>query len=85
MPKIIVGIRVEQRENTSLKLQEILTKFGCLIKTRIGFHETDPKFCASDGLIILELVSLSEEDQNYKDFLKKLSEIPGINFKTMKI
>lgn len=85
MPKIIIGIRIEQRENTSLKLQEVLTKHGCLIKTRIGFHETDPNYCASDGFIILELVSLAEEDQKLRDFQKELSEIPGINYKMMRI
>ena len=85
MSKIIIGIRVEQREKTSQNLQGVLSKYGCLIKTRIGFHETDPNFCASDGLIILEIISLPEEDKRPLDLQKELSKIPGIKFKTMEI
>ena len=37
--KAIIGIELENRLEESLKLQSILSKYGCSIKTRIGLHD----------------------------------------------
>ncbi len=51
----ILGIYLNNRLNHSVQLQEVLTKYGCYIKTRLGLHEVSSDFCSSSGLIILEL------------------------------
>lgn len=52
----ILGIFITKRDNAALKVQEILTKYGCSIKTRLGLHELELTNCDSCGLIILELI-----------------------------
>lgn len=52
----ILGIRLHERNSKSCTLQEILTKFGCSIKTRIGLHCVENGICAPDGLIIIEVI-----------------------------
>ena len=37
----IIGIKVENRREEASKLQDILTEYGCVIKTRIGLHDMD--------------------------------------------
>ena len=35
----IIGIKISNRLESAISVQEILTKYGCAIKTRIGLHE----------------------------------------------
>ena len=37
--RVIMGIQVGDREQEAVKVQELLTKQGCIIKTRLGLHE----------------------------------------------
>ncbi len=56
-PKMnIVAIKVANRSTSAAKVQQLLTQYGCYIKTRIGFHHTAEDHCAEDGLIILQMV-----------------------------
>lgn len=66
--KQVMGIQVGNREEEALKLQEILTKNGCIIKSRIGLHESSEEFCGTTGLIILEFLS------NKADEIKAMEE-----------
>ena len=50
----IIGIRVNHRVANAVGLQELLTKFGCNIKLRVGLHETGEDFCSDDGVIMLQ-------------------------------
>lgn len=50
----IIALRIDHRTSNAVKVQEILTKHGCNIRTRIGLHEADAETCADDGLIILQ-------------------------------
>ena len=52
----IIGISVDNRTNDSIKLQEILTKYGCLIKTRIGLHDMGDYKCLNYGIVLIEVV-----------------------------
>ena len=62
MEKIsIMGIKIGDRVNNSKVVQEILTEYGCSIKTRLGLHEVGNDGCSRAGLIILELVGYSKE------------------------
>ncbi|WP_026395252.1 hypothetical protein [Acetobacterium malicum] len=60
--KKIIGIQVGNRENEALKVQELLTKNGCIIKTRLGLHESSDSLCSTSGLIILEFLPGSDAE-----------------------
>ncbi len=57
----IIGISVENRKEESLKLQEILTEYGCLIKTRIGLHQMGEYKCLNYGVVLIEVVDKVNE------------------------
>lgn len=57
----IIGISVNNRTNDSIKLQEILTKYGCLIKTRIGLHDMGDYKCLNYGIVLIEVVDKINE------------------------
>jgi hypothetical protein len=58
--RIILGIEINDREEDAVKVQELLTEYGCCIKMRLGMHDSDVG-CASSGLIILEFFPNSED------------------------
>lgn len=57
----ILGIQITNREKEAGKVQEILTTFGCSIKTRLGLHEVSDNYCSTSGLILLELTGDIQE------------------------
>ena len=57
----IIGISINNRTNDSLKLQEILTKYGCLIKTRIGLHDMGEYKCLNYGIVLIEVIDKINE------------------------
>lgn len=60
--RIILGIQVGDRVHEAVKVQELLTKYGCFIKTRLGLHEASTTNCSSNGLIILEFLPGTEKE-----------------------
>ena len=58
----IMRIQVGNRESDALKVQELLTKNGCIIKTRLGLHESSEQLCSITGLIILEFLPDKEDE-----------------------
>lgn len=59
--RVILGIEIGNREEDAVKVQSLLTEYGCSIKTRLGMHEAG-NLCSSMGLIILEF-ALGREEQ----------------------
>ena len=53
----IIGIPLENRIEESIKLQEILSKYGCSIKTRIGLHDMGDYKCLNYGVVLIEVVN----------------------------
>lgn len=51
----VILIKIDHRSTEAVKVQNILTEYGCNIKVRLGLHEVSKEFCANDGLIILEV------------------------------
>ena len=56
----IIGIKISNRLESAVSVQEILTKYGCIIKTRIGLHEEINGQCSPRGLILLEIINDEE-------------------------
>jgi hypothetical protein len=78
----IMGITINLRTAHAPAVQEILTKYGCLIKTRLGMHETDEKACSEQGIVLLQLIGSDEEILKLKD---ELLVITGVKVNTMKV
>ena len=53
----IIGIKLNNRLETSPQLQDILSDFGCYIKTRIGLHDIQNNVCKENGIILLEIIN----------------------------
>jgi hypothetical protein len=51
----IIGIPINDRKEEAIKLQEILTEYGCKIKTRIGLHDMGEYKCLNYGIVIIEV------------------------------
>jgi hypothetical protein len=77
---IILGIHVTDRVTMVAKVQEILTEYGCYIKTRLGLHETSPDTCSPTGLLILELL---DHETVLTDMKQRLQAITGIDVQEM--
>ncbi len=78
--KWILGIRVTNREHDSTRVQHILTKFGCSIKTRLGINEDEGSGSSAQGLILLEL---SGDPSEFVKLMDELKKIDGIEVEKM--
>jgi hypothetical protein len=57
----IIGIQISNRIEEATKLQEILTNYGCLIKTRIGLHDMGEYKCLNYGIVLIQVVDKINE------------------------
>ena len=57
----IIGIQISNRTEEAIKLQEILTNYGCLIKTRIGLHDMGEYKCLNYGIVLIQVVDKINE------------------------
>ena len=78
--RIILGVQVTNRVKNALQVQEILTKFGCNIKTRLGLHEVTEAVCSTIGLLILEMYG---DPSEIRDMESRLKAVHGIVVKKM--
>lgn len=73
--KSILLILVGKRAESAVKVQQILTAWGCIIKTRLGIHDGVLENCSDEGLLILELHGTEEQKQ---ELTRKVSVLPGV-------
>jgi hypothetical protein len=71
----IMAVKINGRTANAPLVQEILTKYGCNIKTRIGFHETSEDQCSTDGILVLQLFGKDDELQAFFTELGKLNGV----------
>ena len=77
---IIVGVHITERLQHALDVQKVLSEYGCNIKARLGLHEVSGDFCASTGVLILEMVG---DEKLINEMTDKLNAITGIEVKTI--
>ncbi|WP_027624248.1 hypothetical protein [Clostridium lundense] len=78
----IMGVSIDPRNIHAVDVQNILTRHGCIIKTRLGLHETSNDSCSHKGTILLQLCGSNEEIQTLE---KDLLEIKDVNVNKMEI
>ena len=78
----VMAILISTRREVAVKVQEILTEFGCIIKTILGIHDGVQDKCSEVGLVMLELVGTDKEINELND---KLSKVNGVNAKLVKL
>lgn len=76
---LILGIKIPDRISISPVFQNIVSKYGCLIKTRIGLHNNCTESCLNYGIIILEIIDGSD----ITDLKKALTSTEGIIIDSM--
>lgn len=76
MSKTLLLILVGKRKETAVKVQQILTAWGCIIKTRLGIHDGVMNNCSDEGLLILELYGTEEQK---KELTRKVEVLTGVS------
>ena len=74
---VILGIKMNDRTENAVCFQEILTKYGCAIKTRVGLHNSGA--CTPFGIILLEI----ENHDSAVEIEKALLNIAEIELQKM--
>jgi len=83
MTKIIMGIKLSQRNETAAAFQDILTRHGCIINTRLGFHEVSDSSCSNQGYILLEFADNSNAE--IEELQKEIEALGELTVKTMEL
>ena len=69
----IFGIKLLNRVGNATDFQEVVSKFGCSIKTRIGLHDVANGVCSPSGIILIEFIGKDAND--FEQALKALDDI----------
>lgn len=70
----IMIVKIGERRKKSPEVQEVLSKFGCSIRTRLGLHETGD-VCSEEGVLVLQLTGDKSEMMGLEDALNKLESV----------
>ncbi len=77
MMTTIIGISLENRLETAIDFQRIITNFGCNIRTRLGLHPAMDDVCLNRGIVLLEVTG---EIDALKNELSKHWQIQTMEF-----
>ena len=75
----IIGIGIENRKETAVKVQDVLTEFGCDIKTRLGLNAYKEDECSYKGLILVDVPNREKA----LELEKSLKDIANVTIKEM--
>jgi len=76
MTKHVLLILIGNRKESAVKLQKILSAWGCIIKTRLGIHDGVLEHCSDQGLLILELHGVKED---MLELSRKIELLDGVS------
>ena len=77
-----MAVAIDPRSKVAPTVQEVLTKYGCIIKTRLGLHETSSNACSERGLVLLQIPA---EADGIDDLKSELLSIDGVSVNSMTI
>lgn len=78
----VILVKIDHRSSEAVKVQNVLTEYGCNIKVRLGLHEVSKDYCANDGLIVLEVEGSGEELQT---IVAKLNSVDYVEAKLIEM
>ena len=76
----ILGVHIRDRQNEAAQVQDILSKHGLGIRTRLGLHDTDGARPQPTGLLLLEMVGSAETTQ---ELANQLNALEGVEVKSL--
>lgn len=76
----IVGVHITDRVKKASEVQQVLTEYGCNVKTRIGLHDVREDFCSPSGVILLEIVGGNAVCNQMQS---RLNSIEGVHVQAM--
>jgi desulfoferrodoxin-like iron-binding protein len=77
---VILGVHITDRVHHVPTVQNVLTHYGCNIKTRLGLHDVSESFCSPNGLMLIEFIG---NDSQCKSMIAELSALAGVEVKRM--
>ncbi len=77
----ILGLLITDRIKEAGRTQEVLSRYGHIIKSRLGFHEVTEDVCSRVGVILLQLSGRSSE---FNELEEALAEIGGLEVQHMR-
>ncbi len=75
----IIGIKIDDRKTSAQKVQETLTEYGCIIRSRLGLHAMKNQQCTQYGIILLEVT----DDEQAISLESELSKIENVQLQKM--
>ncbi|MGI6093216.1 MAG: hypothetical protein GX348_01195 [Veillonellaceae bacterium] len=78
----IMAIVQENRTETAIHVQDVLTKYGCHIRVRLGLNDSSVDQCSNRGMILLQLCG---EGLELEEFEKELKAIGNVKVKHMTV
>ncbi len=73
----IMGILVDKRTESASKVQNVLTKFGDSILSRVGIHDPGEE---QNGLITL---NIRDRNEKIEELRKELESLDGVTVRTI--
>ena len=70
----IMVVKIEARREDSPRVQEILSRYGCYIRARLGLHETRD-VCSDEGVLILQLDGDMVEMEKLEEALNAMKHV----------
>ncbi|AQQ72414.1 hypothetical protein SMSP2_02798 [Limihaloglobus sulfuriphilus] len=75
---LILAVHITERLKHAVEIQNVLTKFGDVIKTRIGLHEVDGQLSSPNGVLLLECTG---DEEKYSALCDALQAVTGVEIK----
>jgi len=72
---VILGILIGNEVADIVSFQQLLTKYGNVIRTRLGLHENHYKTPKVKGLLVLEMVGGAAEIASFEQAIRKIAGI----------
>ncbi|HLO90185.1 MAG: hypothetical protein ACM3ME_04225 [Chloroflexota bacterium] len=76
----IIGLLIRDRIKEAGKLQNALSSYSHIIRSRLGFHELNENTCSRTGVIVL---TLTGDESAWTEFNKEIESIEGIEIQQM--
>jgi hypothetical protein len=73
----LLAVHITDRLKKAPLVQKALTRYGDVIRTRLGLHEVGTGFSSSGGIMILDILG----DSKARQLQKSLDKIKGIETK----